>query len=382
MHVVFSLDNMNPGGTELNAVRTAERLVARGVDLRLVTLQDDGPLRSRFEELGVPIQAFTIDSLMGRRAVAQAWRLRRFLRQLRPDVVHAHDMYSNILTVPTARLAGVPLVIASRRWWVAPERKHQILNRWAYKAAHAVLVNSPSVGKFVRERERVSQDRIEVIPNFLDAEAFDPPAPKTLRAWRDELGIPDSALVIGSVANLLPVKDHLTLLRAVASVRRTRTDAHLALVGEGEMRPQLEALARKLGIADHVTLAGRRPSQPSFHHLFDISVLTSTSEGLPNSLLEAMAAARPVVATEVGAITDIIDDSVGRLVPASDPDAVAAALLELARDPDLRVRLGTAGRARARADHSAEAVIDRLTALYARGARAPAGSQSVQSPLY
>ncbi len=162
------------------------------------------------------------------------------------------------------------------------------------------------------------------------------------------------------------IKDHATLLRAASLVSLEFPRLHLVLVGRdaGELAP-LRALAAELGIADRVRFAGARPSQPSPHHLFDVSALTSVSEGLPNSLLEAMAAGKPVVATRVGAVADaVVDGETGLLVPAREAAAVARALRSLLADRELCERMGAAGRERARAGFSRSAAIDRLMTLY------------------
>lgn len=380
MRVAFAVDNLNVGGTELNAVRTAERLVRANVELLLVTLQAQGPLRERYEGLGVPIQSFPLRSLHAPATLSQAWRLRRFLRATRVDVLHAHDTYSNVFAVPAARAAGTPLVLASRRWWHSPQRKHGIANRLAYRLADAVITNSPSVADLV-VGEGVPRHRAVVVPNFLDDAAFEAPSRETLDVWRRDLGL-DSGPVLGCVANLLPVKDHATLIGAVARIRSAGHPVQLVLVGDGPCRAELGALARRLGIGSAVSFAGRRPSQPSMHYLFDVSLLTSTSEGLPNSLLEAMAAGRPVVATDVGGVPDIVDDTVGRLVPAGSQAALGDALVELIRDEALRHRLGAEGRSRARRDHSAEGAMARLKSLYEHGpSRQGTGDRDVHGAM-
>lgn len=373
MHVVFSLDNLNAGGTELNAVRTAELLAERGVRVSLAAFQPDGPLRERFEAAGVRVTPFPLTSLRDRNAVAQALRLRRFLRSERADVLHAHDMYSNIFSVPVARLARTAGVVASRRWWAPPERAHQLANRWAYRCAHRVVANADAIRDMLARDEGVPRERSVLVPNFVEPAAFAaPPA-----GWRDallrELGVPPERVVIGCVANLVPVKNHALLLRALAAMRER--EAVLVLFGRGELQDQLEQESRRLGVRERVFFGGFRHNRPNLHHLFDVSTLASTSEGMPNTLLEAMAAGRPVVATGVGAVAELVTPDSGAVVPSGDADAMAAALDALVRDPALRSALGRAGLERARSRHSPDAAIDRLLPLY-ESLAAPTGSNS------
>ncbi|MCL4865565.1 MAG: glycosyltransferase, partial [Gemmatimonadales bacterium] len=194
---------------------------------------------------------------------------------------------------------------------------------------------------------------------------------RKLPTFAAELAMPEGAQVVGVVASLSPIKDHATLLTAVALLARTHPNVHLILVGaDAGSRADLEAQSAALGIDARTRFAGLRPSQPSPHHVFDISVLSSRSEGLPNSILEAMAAARPVVATAVGAVADaVVHEETGLLVPPGDPPAMAAALARLLDAPELGAAFGHAGRARARDRYSAAAAMGRLVDLYRTMAR-------------
>ncbi len=366
LRVMFGLDSLEAGGTELNAVRTAERLDPARVRVEIVCLRPQGPLLARCAAAGIAVHAFPIASLAGARTLRQGVRLARFLRAEGVEVFHAHDMYSNMFSVPWARLAGVPRVVASRRWWEGPpSRAQRIANRASYGFAHAVLANSARVGALLTGAERVPAGRVAVVPNFVDEDAFRPPGQAQLRAWRQELGLEADARVVGIVANVSSFKDHPTLLRAVALLRPRWPALRLVVAGGGDAEP-LRALARTLGIEGMVRFAGARPPSPTMHHGFELSVLSSLSEGLPNSILEAMAAGRPVVATDVGATADAVEHGVtGLLVPPSDPARLAEAVAAVLADPARGRRMGRAGQARARARYSAAAALAALERLYA-----------------
>jgi glycosyltransferase involved in cell wall biosynthesis len=236
----------------------------------------------------------------------------------------------------------------------------------AYHLASRTLVNAPRLGKLVSEAEWLDPDRVTVVNNFVDEKAFEQPA----SGWREqllrELGADPERPTVGIIANLLPVKDHASLLQAVQLVRSRGTHLQLVLIGEGGERPRLEELARALGIGDSIFFAGRRSNSPNHHAAFDISVLCSRSEGLSNSVLEAMAAGRPVVATDVGATADaVVHGETGLLVPPGDFVALAAALHRLACDPPYARELGDAGRRRARAHFSPDTALPRLERMYA-----------------
>jgi glycosyltransferase involved in cell wall biosynthesis len=240
-------------------------------------------------------------------------------------------------------------------------------NRVAYRFAHRVVGNSPSVSRLVESEGGVSASRIVTIPNFLDPEAFEPIPAADRRRMLNELGVPEDAFVVGIVARLSLVKDHATLLRAIASLRDQIPALHCVLIGDGPERSHLDALADSLGIRALVHFAGERTQPPNLHGLFDVSVLCSTSEAFPNSVLEAMAAGRPVVATDVGGTPDAVHQgTTGLLVRPSDPSRLADAILRLYTEPALRTKLGTAACTAARVGYSADAVIGQVESLYTR----------------
>lgn len=366
IRIAYSLDSFEIGGTELNAVRLVERIDRRRFDVRFVCLTQRGPLVERVRALGIPIAQFPIPSLVGADAVRAGWRLREWLRRERIQVLHAHDIYSNIFAVPWARLAGVPAVIASRRWWTETiRREHVWMNRQSYRFAHRVLANSASVGELV-VKEGVPPARVRVVTNFVDEEAFIPPPAAWVAEQRQALGIGAGDTVIGIVANFHAIKDHATLLRAVAALAPVHDRLRLVLVGDGAEAERLRALAGELAIADRVVFAGRRPQSPTMHWLFDLSVLSSRGEGFPNSIVEAMAAGRPVVATRVGGVPDAVDDgTTGLLVPPGSPDAMAQAIDRVLRTPSLASTLGGNATRVARERFHATPVINGLQRWYA-----------------
>jgi glycosyltransferase involved in cell wall biosynthesis len=367
IRVVFGINLFDIGGTELNAVRTAERLDRDQIDLSVVCLGRDGPLLERYRRAGIPLHHFPVrGGLFTTQSFAQGLRLARFLRTYRPDVLHAHDIYSNIFCTPWARLAGVPVVISSRRWWQEfPRPGLRIANRFAYLLADWVLANSPAVGRMVCDIDGVPASRVVVVPNFVDPGAFEPvPAAQRADLLRGA-GIPADAFVVGCVARLTPVKNHAMLLKALQLGVAAQPDMHLLLVGSGPERERLEELVASLGLKEHVHFAGQQLLDWNVHGAAHVSVLCSRSEGFPNTIVEAMAAGVAVVATAVGGVPDAIRNEItGLLVPPDDWKALAAALIRLCRDAALRHELGERARATAKAEYAAGPVIDRLTQWY------------------
>jgi L-malate glycosyltransferase len=370
IRLVYCLDNMDIGGTELNAVRTVERLDRDRFAVSIVCFRDEGPLRSRYEAAGVDVLTLRMRSFHGASTVKQGLRFARYLRAERVDIVHSHDMYSNVFAVPWARAARTPVVMASRRWWQTLPAFHlRAANTVAFRMAHCVLANSPAVAASVQASERVPARRVAVISNFVAESAFASPPEEWLASRRAELGLPSGALVVGCVARLVPVKDHASLLHAVARLKQDGrwSTVHVVLVGGGECRDALAEQARALGIEGAVHFAGEQLDGGRFHHLFDVSVLCSLSEGFPNSIVEAMAAGRPVVATAVGGSVDAVrDPETGVLVSPRNPAQLADAIERLLQDSALRGRMGAAGRELARTGHGEASVIASLESLYDR----------------
>jgi glycosyltransferase involved in cell wall biosynthesis len=363
IRVAYCLDSFAIGGTELNAVRTAEALDLDRFELSVLHLQTEGPLRARYERLGVRMVHFPIPNLYSPQTAIQGMRLAKLLRSWNVDVMHAHDLYCNIFAVPWARLLGKCAVIASRRWWYEVPRSELVtLNRWSYRLAHRVLANSGSVAGLLTREEGVLPNKVVEIPNFLTESAFEVMDEGRRLVQRRAWGLPDGAFAIGIVARLSPVKNHVLLFRATAQLD---SRFHLIVIGDGSSRTELEEFARRWQIESRVHFVGEVVSPHNLHQFLDVSVLCSSSEGFPNSLIEAMAAGRPVVATPVGGMIDVVVDNVtGILVPVDDPAPLIGALQMLEADPLLRTRLGEAGREAVRMRFHQDIIIEKLSALY------------------
>src|SRR5579863_2764160 len=357
IRVAYCIDSFDIGRTELNAVRTLEALDLRRFQVTVFHLHETGPLRARYEALGLQLLHLRIGPLYSPRTAAQGVRFLRLLRREGIEVVHTHDLYTNIFAAPWARLAGCR-VIASRRWLDATPRAGLVpLNRWSYRCAHRVVANSALGVRLLIDKEHVPPARVLELPNFLEERAFNHVSAEVRSARRRSWGVPEGGFVIGIVARLAPVKNHAMALRAL---QRLDEDVHLVLIGGGPSRRALEELARDLHVDRRVHFTGQLVEAENQHQFFDVSVLCSRSEGFPNAVIEALAAGCPVVATPVGGVPEVIGDrQTGLLVPIDQPDALAASVQELRRDAALRKQLSEAGPARARGKYHQTLVIAR-----------------------
>lgn len=362
IRIAWFIDQFMIGGTELNAIRTLEALDRQEFEVTVFHLNADGPLRQRYEALGVRLVHVPIAGFLSPRTWLQGLRTGQRLRKMGVQVVHAHDVYTNIFIAFWARLLTRCGMIASRRWmFEVPRPALNVLNRWSYRFAHRVLANSASIVELLQQVEHVPVRKVIEIPNFVDERYFaSEPDERRLQKRRD-WGIPEGALVVGVVARLAAVKNHAMLLRACAGL----DDVHIVLIGDGPERVPLERLSVELHMATRVHFLGTLVSKANIHKYFDVSALCSRSEGFPNSLLEALAAGRAVLATCVGGVPDVVQHEVnGLLVASEDVPAMRASLLTLQADAGLRARLGAAGREHVQKEFSQSVVIGKLQSLY------------------
>jgi glycosyltransferase involved in cell wall biosynthesis len=290
------------------------------------------------------------------------WRLSRLFNRTRPDVVHAHDPHAvamAALGLSMSTLDPPPALVASRR--VDFRLKKNSFSRWKYRQVDAFVCASAAIADILA-KDGVGPARIVTIHEGIDVERIARTEPASVHA---ELWLPAHAPVVGSIGALVEHKGHRHLIDAAAIVVRQVPDARFVVFGEGPLRPALEQQIRHLHLEKHVFLPGFRPDVIGFLKRFDLFVMCSEMEGLGTSILDAMAAGRPVVGTRTGGIPEVVDDGVtGILVPPSDPHALAAAISMLLEDPAARERMGAAGWTRVRERFTMERMVEDTRRLY------------------
>jgi glycosyltransferase involved in cell wall biosynthesis len=331
LQVTHVVGQLRTGGMEKLLVELARHADRDRFDLRFVCLEDRGPVADEIEACGW--EAVCLGCRPGLRP-GTVWRLsRQFIRGC-ADVVHTHNNAPLIYGAPAARLAGVSAVVHTRHGR-SPEagRRQRTAVRLASLLASRVVCVSEDSGR-LSAAEGIAGRKLTVIRNGIDTARFTYLGPA-----------PDGPVVM--VGRLVPAKGVDTLLRAAAIVVRQQPEFRLEIAGDGEARPGLEALSAELGLGEHVRFVGNIGDVPGLLARASAVVLPSLSEGISLTLLEAMARGLPVVATRVGGNPEVVEDGVtGRLVPASDPDALAAALLSVWPASDCTREMGRAGRER------------------------------------
>jgi L-malate glycosyltransferase len=365
--VLYLVDTLNVGGTETQMVQAALRLRSMSHHVTVGCLRAEGPLLEVLQQAGVPVVEFRKKkTLLSINGVHQLMHLALFLRRGQFHVIHAHDLWANLLGIPAGRLARTPVIISSRRYladldWYTPWRSKII--RTIYRLSTHVVVNSASVRQLLVERDGLPPEKIHIIYNGVDVDRFASARPDRER-FLGSVGS-DSKL-IAVVANMYSrVKGHACLIEAARIVCRAVPTAKFVLIGDGAERSKLEQQVTEAGLEKDFLFLGHRQDVPELLACCNLSVLPSEAEALPNSLLEAMAAGLPVVATRVGGTPEIIVDGVnGLLVPPQDPQALAQAMLHILQDADVARRLSRSGQEKMRTHFGFDRLVAELEELY------------------
>jgi len=367
--VLYVINDLARAGAETQLVELVRRLDSSAFEPLIVLLKSRNDFAEELTAAGVPVAA------LGRRGwwdVGVVWRLAREVQRFRPHVVHSWLFLANLVSALAVRRGSGRHLIVSQRcsyeatagpgWrWVA---------RWSHRRAECVIVNSRAA---LEEEAAAGHPRscLVYIPNGVGAPA---PSPTS----RSALGLPAGPLVV-CVGQLERIKGHHVLVEAWPAVGAAVPGAQLVLVGAGPQRDALDERARNLGVSGTIVFAGFRARAMPLIASADVFVQPSLTEGMPNAVLEAMAASRPVVASLVGGIPElIVDGESGILVPPADPHALATAVARLLVDRALAVHLATAATKRARELFSFDRVLAETEALY-RSLTARAGGLAIAS---
>ena len=362
--VLHLLTSFETGGTERQAVELLRRLDAQRFDVQLAVLRREGPLQAQIADRFPVVPEFRLTSFLSLNAVRQCWRLIRLLRRTRTDILHTHDFYAGLMGAVAGRLAGVRVITSQRHLRLSDRRSHLFGQRLMHGLAHRIVVNAAIIRDQLVRAGTAPLTRVTLVRNGLLNEATINRA--AMRAQLlNEFRLNDDALLIGSVARLQPVKGHRFLLEAFAQVAAVHPHAHLALIGDGPLKDEITELAERFSIADRVHLMGDRGNAAQLIAGCDLSVLASLHEGLPNAVMEAMAAGVPVVATAVGGVTELITESrTGWLANPGDADALFKAISAALSDEAQRAVIAAQAREFITSRFSMQRAVSAIEKLY------------------
>jgi len=341
----------------------------------------DGELRKRAAE-GLELVPLAPKSEMD---LTAAWRLNRFIKRLKPDVVHAHDahgvaMASLALSLGTSLRSSSPPVepplVVSRR--VDFHLRHNSFSRWKHRQVDCFIAASEAIRKML-VADGVLEERTVTVHEGIDVEHVRAvPAVDVHHAFF----LPHGAPVVGNIAALVPHKGQRHLIEAAHLVVQKMPDVRFVILGEGELREALERLIKEYHLEKHVLMPGFRTDVLGCLKRFDLFVMSSVTEGLGTSLLDAMACSRPIVATMAGGIPEVVENGVtGLLVAPRDHTAMADAILSLLGDERRRRTMGDAGFARVNETFTVEQMIAGTAAVYARVAGIPHVADTANQPV-
>jgi glycosyltransferase involved in cell wall biosynthesis len=351
------IDDLATAGTETQLLALLRLLDRSRVCPYLVLLRGTSATSRALEPEDCPVLRLQVGSLCRLATLGTAWTFRCWLRRERIDVVQAYFPDSSYFALPMACVAGVRHRVRIRNnlgHWLTP--LHRIFGRLLQVFVTRSLTNC-DCGKEHLQGQGISAEQISVLPNGVDLDRFTILKPPQV--------CPEKVRKVGVVANLRQVKGLDVLITAAAHLQARFPKVHFEVAGEGEMRPQLEQAIAKGGLSQRFRLPGLLHDIPAFLESLDVAVLCSRSEGMSNALLEYMAAARPIVATSVGAAPQMLTSGVhGLLVPPNDPLSLAQALEQLLSQPLEARRIGLAARQRAIAEYSRQAMVQRFDEFY------------------
>ena len=383
VRVLRVIARLNMGGPALHVAYLSDGLRDRGYDTTLVAgslALGEESMAVVAERLGVPIVTIPelhreISPLLDLRA---AYRLADLIREVRPQILHTHTAKAGTIGRLAARLlgdAGPPIVVHTfhghvLRGYFDPVRStaFRLLERWLARRTTALIAVSPEVRDDLVSLGVAPQEKFTVVRLGIELDErvgsdSDGPRADTRRA----LGIPADRFVVGWIGRMTGVKRTDDVLLAVRALRERGVDTVLCMVGDGPDRDAVERRAHQLGIVRDSLFLGYQEEVASYYAAFDALILPSANEGTPVSAIEALGGGRPVVATRVGGVPDVVRDGIdGFLVEPGDVDAMAERLSALAADPPLRHRMGEAGRASVHERYSVERLLNDVDALYRR----------------
>lgn len=334
MHVVLSLDC---GGLEHLVVQLARQLQENGVKSEVACLDKKGKLGQLAAQSG--IEVFELGKKNGL-DFGLAWELSRLIRTRKTDLVHTHNFGPLIYGSVAARLAGKRCINTRHG------RTDKQVPAWIWRLNSFVVCVSQDTKNHLLEYNRIPAEKMRVIYNGILPEGFRRKLnTEEKQSLKRKLCLREDSFVIGTTGRLAKEKDQATLLKASSQIAQRATNVELVLAGDGPLRPELEKLAQELGLGDHVKFLGYRNDIAQLLNIFDVYALSSIREGLSLSILEAMAAGLPVVATEVGGNPEVvIEGKTGYLVPCASAEKLGSAIMKLYNDRPLAQAMGEAGR--------------------------------------
>src|SRR5262245_14302752 len=361
VRVAYVIGELGKGGAEYQLYELLRGLDRSRFAPTVLALAAGGYWAEPMRQLGLPVQEF---AARGSADVGRLLRLRAALKALAPHVLHTILWSANSYGRVASIGLRIPVVITAERNVIARAPWQLAIERGLDRVTDVYLVNSRAMRDGLVGRERLPTGKMHVVHNGIDLERV-PSFALDRRATRRALGLDPARRLVAQVGRLEPQKDYPTFLAAAARVATVLPDVDFLVVGDGALRAELETTALGLGIADRVRFLGLRHDVPGLLAGVDVLALTSRWEGLPNVVIEAMATGAVAVATDVGGCSElIVAGETGLLVPPGQPDAVAAALLDVLGAPERAAAMALAARRRIEREFTVGAMVAKTARVY------------------
>ncbi|MHB1287245.1 MAG: glycosyltransferase [Leptospirales bacterium] len=367
VRVLYFIDNLRAGGGSQRYIYELVRIARKiGIAPHICTLEEGGDYYTEILHSGVPTFSLSLPRINSPRAIGKLVTLVRWIRHQRIQVIHTFQTNPNVFGTLAGRLAGIKVITSRRDLGNFGMRGSKSLTIFEEKVinplAHRIMANSKAVFDATHRQEGISTEKMVLIRNGIDAGRF---RPDPDRKWRTSLGIPENALVFGTVSGLRKIKAVDLLLQAFRSVRERVPEAFLIVAGDGPEASDLHTMAQRLKIMDSLKFLGRRLDVETILPAFDVFVMSSLSEGFPNAVLEAMACGVPVIATSVGGIRElVIPEETGRLVPPNNIKELVEAMVRIAENPSVRAEFSLNARQYVEKHFQFETIAHQLKEMY------------------
>ena len=364
INILFLIDKLVPAGTQTNLLQIVKRLDRAKFNPHVIALMEGGDLLEEFQAAGVNPIILKVKKVYNFRGLKALSFLRKYMREQEIDIVQTHFLHADILGTIAAKMAGVPKIITTRRdegFW---RGKRQVAaNRFMNRFADRILANSEAVKEAVILNENANSRKVDVIYNGVDLNRFFP-SEELRKETRESLGIRDGEIVMGMIANMRhEVKGHKILIKALPLVHVP--NLKVILIGDGSMRGTFERYAIRLKVRDKLLFLGARRDINALINACDIICAPSLSEGFSNTILEAMAAGKVVIASNVGGNPEMVTDGeTGALVRPRHYEALAQGIEEVLAEPSALPKIGEAARRRVENDFSIEKMVHDYEAYY------------------
>jgi sugar transferase (PEP-CTERM/EpsH1 system associated) len=356
IRVVHVVPNLCTGGMERLVLEMLEHSNPERASPQVLCIGQRGQYAADAEELGVAVTALHAPI---RRNLRLPFKLARFLRHTRTEVVHTHGPYAQFYGAVAARMAGCPVIHTMHGFPWPRTWRRRLLGRLSNSLTRSIVAVSHDLSDYALGELQVPAERLHVIHNGIECDRFS--------LARREAGSRRFDAIM--VARLSSEKDFPSLLQAVGLVQQKRPDFRLAIAGDGPLRQEVEDLIEQLRLEQHVELLGNRSDVPSLLTQAEVFVLSTHTEGLSIALLEAMACGKPIVATAVGGNPEVVvDGETGFLVPRDAPQVLASRLLWLTEHPEEARRMGAAGRRRVEQQFNIRRMVESYEDLYCQAA--------------